>query len=832
MLQPVTCSGCGSSLPREDAPRGACPKCLIGLAIDSVHGGAADPAPGLDPLEALGERVGPYELVDVLGEGGMGVVYLAEQTEPIRRRVALKLIKLGMNTREVLARFESERQALALMTHPHIARVHDAGATREGRPYFVMEVVPGVPITEFCDRGRLGLSERIALFVQACGAIQHAHQKGIIHRDIKPSNVLVSEEEAVASVKVIDFGVARATDRHHSEHTLFTREGALVGTPEYMSPEQAETDGRDVDTRTDVYQLGVLLYELLAGALPFDSRELRRGGLDEARKRICTQEPPRPSTRVGHLGDAADDAARNRKADPLSLRRALRGDLDWVVMKALDKDRARRYASPNELSADLERHLNHEPVTAGPPGAAYRMRKFARRHRFGVTTAASLLLLLMAFTVVLALQARRIAKERDRASREAEAASQVSRFLVDLFEVSDPGEARGNTISAREILDQGASRIERELAGQPEVQARMMATIGAVYRKLGLYEPAAPLLQKSESIFQSVLGEDHPESIRLLLEMGELRVAQGKLADAEAVLRDALARARRSLGEDHPTTLSCISDLGATLHYQGHLAEAEALYREALEKRRRVLGQDHPDTLETVNNIAATLYAQGKPADAEAVLLQALAGRRHALGPDHPETLDSVINLCSIQIALDKLAEAERACREAVDQGRRIRPDHSKTLISINNLGRLLELRGRPEDAEPYYREALEALRRTLGDAHHDTLWTMGNLGDLYTSQGRLAEAEALLRPAVDRVRKAFPREHLVTGYTLRKYGRLLTARAQYAAAEKVLLEAEQALGAAVGPDHAQTKKAIGNLVELYEAWGKPGEADRWRARL
>ena len=433
------------------------------------------------PGQAAGDKIGPYRLVRIIGEGGMGEVWLAEQKEPIRRRVAVKIIKQGMDTRQVVSRFESERQVLAVLDHPNIAKVLDAGSTKWGKPYFVMEYVEGETITEYCDKHQLTTQQRLELFFKVCDGIQHAHRNGIIHRDIKPGNVLVTFQNSEPMPKIIDFGVAKATDLRFAERSLFTEVGQLVGTPEYMSPEQAEMSGLGIDTRTDIYSLGVLLYVLLVGVLPFDPKDLRRAGYDEIRRRIREEEPARPSSRLSTLGGDLPSLAKARGTNPTKLTQELRGDLDWIVMKAMDKDRTRRYETPTELSADLHRHLLNEPVSASPPSTMYRIRKFVRRHTVGVSFAAVVVVLLAALGVTMVIQAGRIAQERDRANeqaalaaKEAETSQQVADFLVSLFEVSDPNRALGETITAREILDKGAVRIQDELADQPAVQATML----------------------------------------------------------------------------------------------------------------------------------------------------------------------------------------------------------------------------------------------------------------------------------------------------------------------------------------------------------------------
>ncbi|MEM9408224.1 MAG: serine/threonine-protein kinase, partial [Acidobacteriota bacterium] len=415
--------------PPDDAPTIELPERLKAR-------GTGTASPG-DPPE-----IGPYRLIQRIGSGGMGEVWEAEQSEPIQRRVAIKLLRFGLQTRQILARFETERQALALMDHPTIAKVFDAGTAWDGRPYFVMELIQGAPINEYCDRRRLGTRERLELFRKVCDGVQHAHQKAIIHRDLKPSNVLVAEQGDQPEPKIIDFGIAKATAQRLTERTLFTELGQIVGTPEYMSPEQAVGGGEDVDTRSDVYSLGVLLYELLTGSLPFESKELREGGYDEIRRRIREDEPPRPSTRVSGLGETATAVANRRSTQSGQLVRRLRGDLDWITMKALEKDRRRRYGSPADLGADVDRHLDSLPVQAGPPSAAYRATKFVRRHRFGVAFAAVVGVLLMALGVSTIVQSRQVAAERDRANLEDEAAREVTEFLVGLFEEVDPSRSR------------------------------------------------------------------------------------------------------------------------------------------------------------------------------------------------------------------------------------------------------------------------------------------------------------------------------------------------------------------------------------------------------
>ena len=450
--------------------------------------------------------IGPYRLLQLVGEGGMGEVWLAEQTHPVRRKVALKVIKAGMDTAQVVTRFEAERQALALMDHPAIATVYDGGSTPEGRPYFAMEYVKGEAITTYCDRQRLTTQARLELFVQVCEGVQHAHQKGVIHRDLKPSNVLVTIQGDRPVPKIIDFGVAKATAQHLTERTLYTELGVMIGTPEYMSPEQAEMGGLDIDTRTDVYALGVILYELLTGALPFDRKELRQAGFAEIQRMIREEEPPRPSTRLTQLGPASTQAATNRRTEIRRLASDLRGDLDWVTMKALEKDRTRRYETANALAVDVRHHLSHEPVSAGPPSAAYRAKKFVRRHRFGVAVAATLVLMLLIFGVTMTVQAQRIAMERDRANREAETAKQVSSFLVGMFETTNPFEGRGKNVPVGDVLDRGAQRITTELRDQPEVRATLMDTMGRVYYDLGVYDKAAELVKEALAYRQRTLG--------------------------------------------------------------------------------------------------------------------------------------------------------------------------------------------------------------------------------------------------------------------------------------------------------------------------------------
>jgi non-specific serine/threonine protein kinase/serine/threonine-protein kinase len=535
---------------------------------------SASPPSGETPRE-----IGPYRLLQKLGEGGMGEVWLAEQTEPVKRRVALKVIKQGMDTKQVVARFEAERQALAMMDHPAVAKVFDAGATPEGRPYFAMEYVKGVPVTAHCDRHKLGNRERLDLFMQVCEGVQHAHQKAIIHRDLKPSNVLVSIQDGKAVPKIIDFGVAKATAQKLTEKTMFTQLGVLIGTPEYMSPEQAELTGQDVDTRTDVYSLGVMLYELLVGALPFDSKELRSGGFDAIRRKIREEDPPRPSTRLSTLGDRSTESAKLRRLDLPALQRQLRGDLDWITMKALEN-----------LAADVERYLRHEPVLASPPSAVYRARKFVRRHRLGVAAGAvvtAALLLGIAGTTVGLVRAVRAER---RATVEAETATQVSGFLTGLFQEVDPARSRGETITLREVLDQASEKIEEELADEPIVQARLMHVMGRTYYAISLSAEAVRFLERALAIRREALGRDHPDSMETM----------EWLADA--------------------------------YHWNAQDPECRAMYTELFEARRRVLGPEHPDTLfarlELIerNDIVSP--------EAEPALLETLATLRRVAGSD------------------------------------------------------------------------------------------------------------------------------------------------------------------------------------------------------
>ena len=521
-----------------------------------------------------GMRIGRYTLLQQLGEGGCGVVFIAEQREPVRRRVAVKVIKLGMDTREVIARFEAERQALALMDHPNIARVLDAGATETGRPFFVMELVHGVPITRHCDEQMLGADARLQLFVQVCHAIQHAHQKGIIHRDLKPSNILVTMHDGMPVPKIIDFGIAKAMHGRLTDKTLFTAFEQFIGTPAYMSPEQTEMSGLDVDTRSDIYSLGVLLYELLTGRTPFVAQDLVKVGLDEMRRIIRHDEPPKPSTCLVTL-DAADRAtvARQRGTDGPQLSTLLRGDLDWIVMRAIEKDRTRRYETANNLAADIEHHLRNEPVAARPPSPAYLLQRLVRRNKLAFAAAAGIVAALGLGLVFAMWGLQRERAARKHADREAAQSAQVARFMKDMLAGVAPQVALGrDTKMLRAILDETVERLNAELKSQPEVEANLRTALGDVYRDLGEYSSAVVMHRRALEIRQRLFGEEDATVADSLHHLGEVFAQENRLDQAEAALHIALGLREKLFGSDHPASVASRAALARVLNRSGQSA--------------------------------------------------------------------------------------------------------------------------------------------------------------------------------------------------------------------------------------------------------------------
>jgi serine/threonine protein kinase len=739
-------------------------------------------APLMPTPEMAGSRIGPYKLLQQVGEGGMGVVFMAEQQEPVRRMVALKVIKAGMDSGQVIARFEAERQALALMEHPNIAKVLDANKTENGRPYFVMELVKGVPITKYCDEQRLTLRQRLELFVPVCQAIQHAHQKGIIHRDIKPSNVLVTVYDGKPAPKVIDFGVAKAMGQKLTERTLFTGFGGVIGTLEYMSPEQAEFNALDIDTRSDVYSLGVLLYELLTGTTPLTRPRLKNAAFTEVLRWIREEEAPRPSTRLSATKESLASVSAQRQMEPTALVQAMRGEMDWIVMKALEKDRTRRYETASSLARDIERYLADEPVEAGPPSATYRLRKLAWKHRRGLATAAALLMLLVVGTIVstaLAVWAMRAeqqartaeadAKEqRDKAlaaeketRRSEEDAKAVLRFFQDKVLSAGRPEGQegglGNTVTLRKAVDAAEPEIVKSFADRPLVEAAIRNTLGTTYWYLGEYPEAIKQYQRAATLRESKLGADHADTLDSRDSLGEAYLSAGRVADAIRLFEQNLKQRQELFGADHPDTTTSRDHLALAYQESGRVAEAVPLHEQNLKQREAHLGTDHPDTFAVRNNLANAYLSVNRIADAIGLHQQNLRLHQAKFGTGHPDTLTARNNLAEAYLVAGRSADAIPLLERTLQQKEAtLGVDHPETLASRHNLANGYRSAGRIADAIQRHEQNLKLCEAKLGADHPHTLVSRDQLAAAYDQAGEFTKAEPIYRQLVEQTSKHF----------------------------------------------------------------------------
>ncbi|MEM6468619.1 MAG: tetratricopeptide repeat protein [Planctomycetota bacterium] len=739
-------------------------------------------------MEGPGTIIGSYKLLQQLGAGGMGVVYMAEQSEPVRRKVALKIIKPGMDSRQVIARFEAERQALALMDHHHIARVLDGGTTDSGRPYFAMELVKGIPLTQYCDKNRLTPRERLELFIPVCQAVQHAHQKGIIHRDLKPSNVLVSLYDGKPVPKVIDFGIAKAIDQQLTQKTMFTEYGQIIGTLEYMSPEQAESSQLDIDTRSDVYSLGVMLYELLTGHTPLSSKELRKAGYLEVLRMIREEEPSKPSTRISESGEALSSISAQRQTDPKRLGALVRGDLDWIVMKSLEKDRTRRYESASEFSQDIERFLSHEPVLAGPQSLAYRLRKLTNKHRGLFAATSAIAATLFVATVVSGWSAYRafaaeqlanerlasVKTERDKAKdardaaetarkRASQAEAETARalieserarddaqralnFMINAFESPNPT-MDGRQLKVVEVLEEAIDKVKTELNGDPIAQATMLHTIGGTYTGLGLLEEAERLFHRAFEIRRRELGEDHRDTLNSKRELGDTYNARSRFDSAQSLLQETHRQQSQTLGRRHPDTLRTLSDLASSYMGTHDYKKALPLLTEATELQAQVLGEADKTSLETRMNLSVVQSRIGELDHALESATEAYSIAKSTYGDPSARASFALANraglLTKLGQASDSLPLITRAHRDLIE----IRgEEHDHTLGAAEILGRTLREVGALEKSLLVLTETETVLEQHYGKSNHRTLSVMINRAATLSALSREEEAESIYR--------------------------------------------------------------------------------------
>ncbi len=787
-------------------------------------------------IEHQGSLIGPYKLLQQIGEGGFGTVWMAEQQQPIRRRVALKIIKAGMDTREVVGRFEQERQALAMMDHPNIAQVYDAGCTESGRPFFVMELVKGVPITQFCDEQKLGTRERLLLFADVCSAINHAHQKGIIHRDIKPSNVMVTLHGMKAVPKVIDFGIAKATQNRLTDKTLFTRFEQFIGTPVYMSPEQAALSGLDIDTRSDIYALGILLYELLTGRPPFDAQSLVSAGYDEMRRIIREVEPPRPSSRLSTVaGDERTTIAAARHVQPDKLRHLVEPDLDWIVMKAIDKDRSRRYETANAFALDIQHFLADETVSATPPGAGHRLRKFARRHKVALRVATAISLLLVTGTIVssllafrairaeqaLADQLREVARERDEKEVARADAEGYLKMFNDMLRSPDPSHNSAG-ITVAESLDRAAAVVDASLASHPARRAKMQAALGSAYAALGQVAKAIPLQERVRDYYGEHPGPDRRDYIAALADLGWSYDFANRRAEAVALQREVLKWWQERSPPNPQQISKAMGDLGRTLWFFGQKEEALSLQEKALQMGRINPGLQSPQTLEQMHFLAVAYNDSQRGGEARKLDDELLPLCIQTLGTRHPVTIRA---MSAAAAHVDDPRGRSLSQEKVIELAREVNgPEHPFTLASLAKQAGYLPEAGETDQALKLLENLLPRMLAAQGEKHMDTLWVKSSLATAYDLNGQKAKALEM-RAEISRLSEDFlGPEHYDT---LGAKARLALSYAEAQRFDEALWLRSQILPILVrvrGAQHGDTLWVRNDLLHDYERAGKTAE--------
>jgi len=740
------------------------------------------------------DRIGPYQVLRELGEGGCGIAYLVEQTAPVKRQVALKVIKPGMDTKAVIKRFEAERQALAILDHPNIARVFDAGTTPEGRPYFVMELVRGIKITEYCAQSRLTVSERLSLFMQVCHAIQHAHQKGIIHRDIKPSNVLVTMHDGLPLTKVIDFGIAKAIQGKLIDQTLHTEIDQIMGTPAYISPEQTRSTHVAVDTRSDIYSLGVLLYELLTSCTPFDADSLAEATIEQLRHRICTEEPVRPSRRLTSFDPKLlARVATSNATTATKLVGQIRDDLDWIVMQCLEKEPSRRYQDVHELIADIDRYLKHDAVLARPPSFSYTLRKLARRNRIPFFSALAAIVFIVMFAVTMGIQATRIAIERDHAEREKQQARRVSKVALNVLAIADPFHTLANEVSAPAVLEQAAKSIKRELREDPGPRARLLRAVGLAYVRRGEFKTSIGYLNEAVRVLRQMPGaetealtamvdlsialrisgdfqaarkwltdgEDIAKRSRaertagyakLLLNRGRVDMEESRIPEARANFERSLQLYQEIVGTQSVEVAEVLSELSTALQWMDETVLAEKIVRQSIGIYERTVPSMYPDRIQTEARLADTLYLQNRLDEAASILLDTLPKSSQLFGVNSVEVADILDKLSLVRYSQRRLREAESYSRDALEAARVVYGDrHPFTANMAAALGRMLAERAKYSEAETTFREALDIFAATVPPDHQYIASAEYFLGEVLLATKRPREAEAVLTASMKR---------------------------------------------------------------------------------